>query len=156
MTDITSDLEDTHGLTEQEQIIQLNKVIYAQASNLSYIQALVSTLEHKVSTLESQMNNVVRLELPILKTTVDKNHTFAETAINFARDDIKSMDSYIEKLDVSMSTAEADIDLLKSRMDEVERDIDGQEVDLSEIKYIIREIQDSLFDRPNYKTISFK
>ena len=156
MTDITSDLEDTHGLTEQEQIIQLNKVIYAQASNLSYIQALVSTLEHKVSTLESQMNNVVCLELPILKTTVDKNHTFAETAINFARDDIKSMDSYIEKLDVSMSTAEADIDLLKSRMDEVERDIDGQEVDLSEIKYIIREIQDSLFDRPNYKAINFK
>ena len=156
MTDITSDLEDTHGLTEQEQIIQLNKVIYAQASNLSYIQALVSTLEHKVSTLESQMHNVVGLELPVLKTTVNDNHAFAETAINYARDDIKSMDSYIEKLDVSMSTAEADIDLLKSRMDEVERDIDGQEVDLSEIKYIIREIQDSLFDRPNYKTINFK
>ena len=156
MADITSNLEDTHGLTEQEQIIQLNKVIYAQASNLSYIQALVSTLEHKVSTLESQMNNVVRLELPMLKTTVNDNHTFAETAINCARDDIKSMDSYIEILDVSMSTAKADIDLLKSRMDEVERDIDGQEVDLSEIKYIIREIQDSLFDRPNYKTISFK
>ena len=156
MADITSDLEDTHGLTEQEQIIQLNKVIYAQASNLSYIQTLVSTLEHKVSTLESQMHNVVGLELPVLKTTVNDNHAFAETAINYARDDIKSMDSYIEKLDVSMSTAEADIDLLKSRMDEVERDIDGQEVDLSEIKYIIREIQDSLFDRPNYKTINFK
>ena len=116
MADITSDLEDTHGLTEQEQIIQLNKVIYAQASNLSYIQTLVSTLEHKVSTLESQMNNVVSLELPVLKTTVNNNHTFAEVGINHARDDIKSMDSYIDILDVSMNTAKADIDLLESRM----------------------------------------
>ena len=156
MADITSDLEDTHGLTEQEQIIQLNKVIYAQASNLSYIQALVSTLEHKVSTLESQMNNVVSLELPVLKTTVNNNHTFAEVGINHARGDIKIMDSYIDILDVSMNTTKAEIDLLKSRMDEVEGDIDGQEVDLSEIKYIIREIQDSLFDRPNYKAINFK
>ena len=156
MADITSDLEDTHGLTEQEQIIQLNKVIYAQASNLSYIQALVSTLEHKVSTLESQMNNVVSLELPVLKTTVNNNHTFVETALNYARDDIKSMDLDIGRLDVSMNTAKADMDLLKSRMYEAERDIDGQEVDLSEIKCIIREIQDSLFDSPNYKAINFK
>ena len=156
MADSTPDLEDTHGLTEQEQIIQLNKAMYAQASNLSYIQALVNTLEYKVSTLESQMNNVVDLELPVLKTTVNNNHTFAETALNYARDDIKSMDLDIGRLDVSMNTAKADMDLIKSRMYEAERDIDGQEVDLSEIKYIIREIQDSLFDRPNYKTISFK
>lgn len=154
--ELEPDLEDTHELNEQEQIIQLNKVIYESNLQLNYVRALVNTLETKVSILESQMNQVQALDIPNMRMSIISNHSELNTSLDYLSSRVDDNKSDIQNLDSDVHILQTEASLIASRMSDAERDIDNTQEELLEIKAIIREIQNSLFDRVNYKSISFK
>ena len=154
--EVEPDLEDVHGMTEQQQILQLNSVIYAHECTIKATQLLLNNLETKVSRLEAQMSQVGRLDIPRLQTELKSLEFRHEDRVNIHDRLIASLSDGIETLYKDSHDHQRQIDNHTTQLAVNDIHIGNILHTIDDINKSIVEIHDKLFDRSNYKEIKLK
>ena len=148
--EVEPDLEDVHGMTEQQQIIQLNAVIYTHECTIKDTQLLLNSLETKVAKLEAQMSQVGGLDIPRLQIDLKSLETRHESRIDNQNRLIVSINDAIETL---YHDHQRQLDTHNTNLAVNDTHIRTILHTLDDINKFIVEMQDKLFDRSNYKEI---
>ena len=151
--EVEPDLEDVHGMTEQQQILQLNSVIYAHECTIKDTQLLLNSLETKVAKLEAQMSQVVGLDIPRLQIDLESLEIRHESRIENQNKLVVAISDDIESLYKDIHDHQRQIDNHTTQLAVNDLHIGTILHTLDDINKSIVEIHDKLFDRSNYKEI---
>lgn len=151
--EVEPDLEDVRGMTEQQQILQLNAVIYTHECTIKDTQLLLNSLETKVAKLEAQVSQVGGLDIPRLQIDLDSLEIRHEARIDNQNRLIVSISDDIESLYKDLHDHQRQLDNHAIQLSVNDIHIGNILRTVDDINKYIIEIQDKLFDRSNYKEI---
>ena len=151
--ELEPDLKGTYGMTEQQQIFQLNSVVYDHECTIKATQLLLKDLETKVACLESQMSQMAALDIPIIKRELKSLDFKHEDRFNNQNKIIASISDDIATIDKCVLDHQRHIGNHTTQLSVNDIHIGNILRTVDDINKYIIEIQDKLFDRSNYKEI---